>query len=205
MISRVARNPEGTSPCFANSPEKKTTKRIARYIQLLYDTTNVMKTVFKPTVSRPSSRPDLAGIFEEMMQQLTLLGHTLPKSAGALTPSQLKILFTLDFLGVPTPMSRLSAKLSVTPGTLTRVASGLRRKGYLERRRSAADDRVVNLSLTNRGQRAVGRIKKYRGEFFANLCTTLSHADCQRLIESHRYILETYRRILQQKRGEGQI
>ena len=137
-----------------------------------------------------------------MMQQLTLLGHTLPTSVGALTPSQLKILFTLDFLGVPTPMSRLSTKLGVTPGTLTRVASGLRRKGYLERQRSAEDDRVVNLSLTNRGRRTVGRIKQYRQEFFADLGDTLSPADCQRLIDSHRYILETYQRILQDKKGE---
>lgn len=161
-----------------------------------------MKTVSKPAASRPSSGSVLAGMFEQMMQQLTLLGHTLPKSAGALTPSQLKILFTLDFLGVPTPMSRLSAKLAVTPGTLTRVASGLRRKGYLERQRSAEDDRVVNLSLTNRGRRAVDRIKQYRQEFFADLCDTLSHADCQRLIDSHRHILETYRRILQEEKGK---
>jgi DNA-binding MarR family transcriptional regulator len=162
-----------------------------------------MKTVSKLAASPRSSGSVLAGIFEEMMQQLTLLGHTLPKSVGALTPSQLKILFTLDSLGVPTPMSRLSAKLGVTPGTLTRVASGLRRKGYLERQRSAKDDRVVNLSLTKRGQRAVSRIKQYRQEFFADMCDMLSHADCQRLIESHRYILETYRRILQEKKGEG--
>jgi DNA-binding MarR family transcriptional regulator len=161
-----------------------------------------MNTASKETSSRPSSGSVLAGIFEQMMQQLTLLGHTLPESAGALTPSQLKILFTLDFLGVPTPMSRLSTKLGVTPGTLTRVASGLRRKGYLERQRSAEDDRVVNLSLTKRGRRAICRIKQYRQEFFADLCDTLSHADCQRLIDSHRYILETYRRILQEKKGE---
>ncbi len=64
------------------------------------------------------------------------------------------------------------------------------------------DDRVVNLSLTKRGRRAVGRIKQYRQEFFADLCDTLSHADCQRLIDSHRYILETYRRIHQEKKGE---
>ena len=155
-----------------------------------------------PTVSRRPSGAELAGVFEQMMQQLTLLGHTLPQSAGALTPQQLKILFTLDFLAAPTPMSRLSAKLGVTPGTLTRVAGGLRRKGYLERRRSAEDERVVNLSLTKQGQEAVARIKKYRRDFFADICGRLSRADCQRLIASHRYILETYRRILYEKKGE---
>jgi DNA-binding MarR family transcriptional regulator len=144
---------------------------------------------------------ELASVFEQMMLQLTLLGHTLPKSAGELTPQQLKVLFTLDFLAAPTPMSKLSAKLGVTPGTLTRVAGGLLRKGYLERKRSTEDDRVVQLSLTKQGQRAVARIKKHRRDFFADLCGKLSAADCTTLIASHRYILETYRRIIYEKKG----
>jgi DNA-binding MarR family transcriptional regulator len=153
--------------------------------------------------ARDPSGSDLAEIFEQMMQQLSLLGHTLPMLAGALSPQQLKILFTLDYLAVPTPMSHLSAKLGVTPSTLTRVASGLSRKGYLERKRSTGDDRVVNLSLTKRGHGAVARIKQYRRDFFAELCDSLSQADRQRLIDSHRYILETYGRILRQKKGDG--
>jgi DNA-binding MarR family transcriptional regulator len=156
-----------------------------------------------PAEARRASGAELAGVFEEMMQQLTLLGHTLPKSAGSLTPQQLKILFTLDFLAAPTPMSKLSAKLGVTPGTLTRVAGGLHRKGYLERRRSAEDDRVVHLSLTKHGHGAVAKIKKYRRDFFADLCGRLSVVACQTLIASHRYILETYRRILNEKKGEA--
>ncbi len=158
--------------------------------------------VSTPAVSRSTSGTDLASVFEQMMMQLTLLGHTLPKSEGALTPQQLKILFLLDFLAEPTPMSRVSARLGVTPGTLTRVAAGLCRKGYLERQRSTEDDRVVNLSLTVRGRGAVARMKQYRQDFFTDLCARLSPADCQRLIQSHRYIFETYRRILHQKKGD---
>lgn len=152
--------------------------------------------------SRRAAGAELAAIFEQTMQQLTLLGHTLPRSAGELTPQQLKILFTLEFLAVPTSMSRLSAKLGVTPGTLTRVAAGLRRKGYLERSRSAEDDRVVNLRLTARGRKSVAQIKLYRQGFFADLCSALSSADCRKLIDSHRYIFETYSRILRHKKGK---
>ncbi|SRR5260370_5901007 len=144
---------------------------------------------------------ELAGIFEAMMQQLTLLGHTLPKSAVSFTPQQLKILFTLDFFGEPTPMSKLSSRLGVTPGTLTRTAAGLLRKGYLERRRSPDDERVVKVSLSRAGHRIVSQIKKYRQEFFRELCENLKPSDRRKLIESHRYILETYRHILQAKKG----
>jgi DNA-binding MarR family transcriptional regulator len=143
-----------------------------------------------------ASALELADIFERMMQQLTLLGHTVPESASSLTPQQLKILLVLHSLGEPTPMSKLSAQLHVTPGTLTKVAGGLIKKQYLERRRSAEDDRVVKLSLTKEGHAIVAHIKKYRQQFFADICSRLNAAECGKLIESHRNIHETYRQIL---------
>ena len=149
------------------------------------------------------SAEELAGIFERMMQQLTLLGHTLPTSATSLTPQQLKILFTLDFLGEATPMSKLSGQLGVTAGTLTKVAGGLVEKKYLDRKRSEDDDRVVKLSLTQEGRGMVEHIKKYRRSFFGEVCSGLSAAERRRLIESHRHIFETYRRIVEQKKGSG--
>jgi DNA-binding MarR family transcriptional regulator len=145
---------------------------------------------------------ELAEAFELMMQQLLLLGHTLPDSATSLTPQQLKILFTLDFLGTPTPMSKVSGRLGVTPGTLTKVAAGLVRTAYVRRERSPEDDRVVTLSLANEGRRVVEEIKEYRRAFFAELCEGLSPSARLKLIESHRHIHETYRRILQQQRAD---
>jgi DNA-binding MarR family transcriptional regulator len=157
----------------------------------------------RPTsaVSEGRAASELASIFEQMMQQLTLLGHTLPKSAVFFTPQQLKILFTLDFLAKPTPMSKLSSQLGVTPGTLTKTAAGLVRKGYLERRRSAEDERVVRISLSKEGYRVVSQIKRYRRDFFGEICENLTLPDRRKLIASHRHILETYRRILSEKRG----
>src|SRR5882757_4275853 len=161
----------------------------------------------KPKRGRPTSASErraaaeLASIFEQMMQQLTLLGHTLPQSAVLFTPQQLKILFTLDFLADPTPMSKLSSQLGVTPGTLTKTAAGLVWKGYLERRRSPDDKRVVRISLSKEGQRVVSRIKKYRQDFFREISENLSVPDRQKLIASHLHIFETYGRILREKRG----
>jgi DNA-binding MarR family transcriptional regulator len=153
----------------------------------------------KAAARRPAGS-ELATVFELMMQQLMLLGHTLPDSAISLTPQQLKVLFTLDFLGGPTPMSRLSTELGVTPGTLTKVAAGLVRMGYLERRRSTDDDRVVNVSLAEEGRRVVVKIKQYRRAFFAEICDGLTPSACRKLIESHRHIYETYRHILGEKK-----
>ena len=154
-------------------------------------------------VSERGDAEELAGVFERMMQQLTLLGHTLPTSATSLTPQQLKILFTLDFLGEPTPMSKLSAQLGVTAGTLTKVAGGLVEKKFLARKRSEEDDRVVNLSLTKEGRGMVEHIKTYRRHFFREICSGLNATERRKLIESHRHIFETYRRIVEQKTGAG--
>jgi DNA-binding MarR family transcriptional regulator len=134
-----------------------------------------------------------------MMQQLTLLGHALPTSATSLTPQQLKILFTLDFLGEPTPMAKLSAQLGVTPGTLTKGASWLVEKNYLDRKRSPDDDRVVKLSLTKAGRGMVEQIRKYRRQFFSEICKSVTAPERRKLIGSHRHIFETYRRILERK------
>jgi DNA-binding MarR family transcriptional regulator len=152
------------------------------------------------TASERRAAAELASIFEQMMQQLTLLGHTLPQSAVLFTPQQLKILFTLDFLAEPTPMSKLSSQLGVTPGTLTKTAAGLVRKGYLNRRRSPDDERVVRISLSQEGHRVVSQIKKYRLGFFGEICGNLTMPNQRKLIASHRHIFETYRRILREKR-----
>jgi DNA-binding MarR family transcriptional regulator len=142
---------------------------------------------------------ELAEVFERMMQQLLLLGHTLPESAVSLTPQQLKILFTLDVLSDPTPMSKVSAQLGVTPSTLTKVAGGLIGLGCLQRQRAADDDRVVNVSLTARGRQLVAEIKAYRRGFFRSVCARLTASECRKLIESHRHIYETYRGVLRER------
>lgn len=112
-----------------------------------------------------------------MMEQLLRLGHTLPSFSDITDATTAQILFTLDFIGAATPMSQLSARLGVTPGTLTKVAAGLVRMGYLIRKRSSEDDRVVNLSLADEGLQAIGQIRKCRQAFYADICDRLSASE----------------------------
>ena len=86
---------------------------------------------------------------------------------------------------------------------MTKVAGGLVEKKYLDRKRSEEDDRVVKLSLTREGRGMVENIKKYRRQFFGEICSGLSAGERRRLIESHRHIFETYRGIVEQKKGSG--
>ena len=61
---------------------------------------------------------------------------------------------TIDVIGTmpnATP-SDISKELLVTLGTVTTSLNNLERKGYIERRRSSIDRRVVHLSLTKKGR-----------------------------------------------------
>ena len=66
----------------------------------------------------------------------------------------IKEMHTIDVIGTmpnATP-SNISKELLVTLGTVTTSLNNLERKGYIERRRSSIDRRVVHLSLTKKGR-----------------------------------------------------
>ncbi len=57
-------------------------------------------------------------------------------------------------IGQPQNMSAIAAKRMVTTGTLTVNMNSLEKKGYIERRRSDEDKRVVLVTLTEKGRAA---------------------------------------------------
>ena len=57
-------------------------------------------------------------------------------------------------IGQPQNMSAIAAKRMVTTGTLTVNMNSLEKKGYIERRRSEEDKRVVLVTLTDKGRAA---------------------------------------------------
>lgn len=57
-------------------------------------------------------------------------------------------------IGDPQNMSTIAAKLFVTVGTLTVNMNSLEKKGYIERKRSTEDKRVVLVTLTEKGRKA---------------------------------------------------
>ena len=66
----------------------------------------------------------------------------------------IKEMHTIDVIGTmpnATP-SDISKELLVTLGTVTTSLNNLERKGYIVRRRSSIDRRVVHLSLTKKGR-----------------------------------------------------
>lgn len=62
----------------------------------------------------------------------------------------------IEAIGVKKPVmaSEVARKMGVTAGTITVNMNSLEKKGYIERKRSDEDKRVVNTSLTEKGRKA---------------------------------------------------
>lgn len=83
--------------------------------------------------------------------------------AMGLPPAQASALSVLVFGGRHT-LGELAAREQVTPPTMSRVVTGLERRGMARRVRDAADRRVVHVEATARGRQVMERGRTARVE-----------------------------------------
>ena len=76
--------------------------------------------------------------------------------SGELTLSQYSLIVALTERS-PRPVGELAELAGVAAPTATRMLDGLARAGFVERRTSSADRRVVEIDLTEAGRRVVRR------------------------------------------------
>ncbi len=95
----------------------------------------------------------------------------------------------------PQKMSQIAKTLSVTTGTLTKAMDSLEKKGYVLRRRSEQDKRVVYITLTDRGVRAYRHHEKFHQDMIAFILDDISEQESQVL----RKALERLMTYFQQK------
>ena len=135
----------------------------------------------------------LAELLPLMMMQMVRLGDGLPRSAAELTPQQLRVITALNYAATSLRMTELATRLGVTQGTATDASKRLLKMGYLIRERSSEDDRVVNISLSQKGRNVARDLRQARIEVFEKICAKLSPADRQKLLQSHQLIFDTYK------------
>lgn len=92
---------------------------------------------------------------------VNLFNHVMAVESDAVITEEYKDITNNDMhiieavgIGEPKNMSEIAKSLSVTVGTLTTNMNGLEKKGYIERKRSTEDKRVVYTTLTERGRKA---------------------------------------------------
>ena len=76
-------------------------------------------------------------------------------------------------------VKELGARLYLDSGTLTPLLKVLEKKGYVDRRRSEKDERVVNVTLTGKGEALKEEAARVPGEVSA--CVKLPREDAERL------------------------
>ncbi|KXU85249.1 MarR family transcriptional regulator [Caballeronia megalochromosomata] len=104
------------------------------------------------------------------IQLETSLGYYLAKARNVLvvrtdqalkplglTSSQIGVMLMLASGRARTPLE-LSREMAYDSGSMTRMLDRLEKKGFVNRTRSEADRRIVELSLTERGRDAAGRL-----------------------------------------------
>lgn len=90
----------------------------------------------------------------------------------------------IEAIGVDEPkkMSEVAKLMSVTMGTLTKAMDALTKKGYVDRKRSSEDKRVVRVSLTDRGKSAYYHHEAFHRQMIENIKGELNEQETTILI-----------------------
>ena len=123
------------------------------------------------------------------MDTYSALNTTLVKLFNQIMGIERKCLITEEFKDIstndmhiiecigldrPKNMSSIAKQLGVTVGTLTIAVNGLVKKGYVHRRRSEIDRRVVYISLTEQGVAAYRHHEAFHQEMIAGITDHLN-------------------------------
>jgi DNA-binding MarR family transcriptional regulator len=139
--------------------------------------------------------------FAELLSQVAreiTLRQAADVCCGELTLEQFQ---TLQAVSAADSLSigALSARLRVALSTMSRNVSVLERNGYLLRARSAEDGRIVHVSISPKGKRALESLRCDERDVFADVYQRLPAGDRPRVITA----LEVLRTCLDASNGAG--
>lgn len=95
---------------------------------------------------------------------------------GEFSNLSIKEMHIIDSIGIDREpsMSETAKELGITSGTLTIAINNLIRKGYVERRRSKQDRRVVVIKLTDKGIKAYKSHEDFHKDLVVSVLDALS-------------------------------
>ena len=135
-------------------------------------------------------------VLEELLREVCFLikkvGRHVLKDFN-ITPAQFEVLQKLYFKG-SMRMSDMSNELGVAKSTITGIVKGLEEKGYVGKRRSSDDRRVVLLSITSEGEKVIHSVIKRRQVFVGEMEKQMDDETRAGLMETLRRFSEIVRR-----------
>lgn len=100
-------------------------------------------------------------------------------------------------IGQPKNMSAIAKELSVTVGTLTIAVNSLVKKGYVSRRRSETDRRVVYIFLSEKGKRAYEHHARFHRDMIKGVMEELSEEELNVLVKTLQHLNQWFQDVQQ--------
>ena len=118
-------------------------------------------------------------------------------ASGGITFAQMRVLWTLDSNGDAATPGEIAERLGITSSTATGLVERLAEGGYIERRHSTKDRRLVLLRLRPKGRQMMAGFRKLRQSRLRSLTTQLGPGDVDRMTDA----LETLNEIITRWKG----
>ncbi|MDD7389041.1 MAG: MarR family winged helix-turn-helix transcriptional regulator [Lachnospiraceae bacterium] len=91
-------------------------------------------------------------------------------------------------------MSMVAKKMRITAGSLTTSINSLVKKGYVTRKRSEKDRRVVHIMLTEKGEKAYYHHKDFHVQMVSCATENMDDGEIQRLLDLLQHLTSFFNR-----------
>jgi DNA-binding MarR family transcriptional regulator len=130
-----------------------------------------------------TAREDLLQkLFEMIRGVMREVGHSLAGIEPALSPPQVRLLFTIAGRQQGFTVTELAEKTGVTPGAVTQFVDALVEKGLVSRESDPADRRIVRLKLSEAAKAHHDKLKKNYLASVTRVFGALSDEELRQLI-----------------------
>ncbi len=124
----------------------------------------------------------LFSLIREISHKIDLLLQETSQDLD-ITTLQLKMIITLSANKEPVSIGSLGKSIGVTGGNISNICKKLEKQGFVNRNRSEEDERVVKVSLTEKGQEAARRVGDYLDKLQENIPVEKVEINLQSIIE----------------------
>ena len=121
-------------------------------------------------------------MIREISHKIDILLQDTATETG-ITTLQLKMLITLYASGDAQSIGNLGKAIGVTGGNISNICKKLEKQGFVERLRSEEDERVVNVTLTQKGRKSAEKVGQYFDQIRTDIPTDGINVNLQTIID----------------------
>ena len=121
-------------------------------------------------------------MIREISHKIDILLQDTATETG-ITTLQLKMLITLYASGDAQSIGNLGKAIGVTGGNISNICKKLEKQGFVERLRSEEDERVVKVTLTQKGRKSAEKVGQYFDQIRTDIPTDGINVNLQTIID----------------------